>query len=494
MTRSSEIRLIDPVDETALDAVTSLPVFDDLRSETTALQPESIADGQVFQVGLRDHWQNRRPLLLVAVAAVLVLLAGLIVAVGANSALTHPVSTAWEPGQVFSPPPGHLTHRRAGTWRLLGAVLTGTWQQNSSGPPPGSLDCPAASVCYAMSGHYPNATAGAPLLGEFLYVSANVGATWTLFAMPSGFAPMSSLSCADAETCAAGGTYRGQPVLVTTGDGGHGFTIDPLPSGLGDAYVVSCPAAGVCDALVATRADSSGTPLDATLLTTTNGGASFTDRPIARGDSMSALDCSSELACTAVGTSDTDVNDWTSGVAAATSDGGATWTVNSLPAGFGVSYVSQLSCADATHCAVTGFVAGGSGTQNLVGDIATTSNGGRTWIPETMPSDVPEPQFSGLSCPTATECWAAGSEAIPEQIGNVSNGGSPMLLGTTNGGETWSKVTFSVPEGAPNYDSQSYLNIGLISCATADVCASLGAAAQGSPTTPVYSLVIPTSG
>lgn len=69
-----------------------------------------------------------------------------------------------------------------------------------------------------------------------------------------------------------------------------------------------------------------------------------------------------------------------------------------------------------------------------------------------------------------------------------------MLLGTTNGGTTWSKVTFSVPEGAPNYDGQSYLSMGLISCATANVCAALGAAAQGSPTTPVYSLVIPPSG
>jgi photosystem II stability/assembly factor-like uncharacterized protein len=81
-----------------------------------------------------------------------------------------------------------------------------------------------------------------------------------------------------------------------------------------------------------------------------------------------------------------------------------------------------------------------------------------------------------------------------QQIGNTSDGGSSMLLGTNNAGRTWSRVTFTVPSTAPNYDEQSYLTIGSISCATADVCAAVGAAAQGSPTAPVYSLVVPTGG
>ena len=63
-----------------------------------------------------------------------------------------------------------------------------------------------------------------------------------------------------------------------------------------------------------------------------------------------------------------------------------------------------------------------------------------------------------------------------------------MLLGTTDGGSSWSKVTFSVPDGAPNYDGQSYLSIGFITCPTSNVCVANGSTAQGSPTAPIYSL------
>ena len=63
-----------------------------------------------------------------------------------------------------------------------------------------------------------------------------------------------------------------------------------------------------------------------------------------------------------------------------------------------------------------------------------------------------------------------------------------MLLGTTDGGSTWSKVTFSAPAGASNYDEQSYLSLGFITCPTANVCIANGTTAQGSPTAPIYSL------
>ena len=68
-----------------------------------------------------------------------------------------------------------------------------------------------------------------------------------------------------------------------------------------------------------------------------------------------------------------------------------------------------------------------------------------------------------------------------------------MLLGTTDGGATWSKVTFSVPTNAPNYDGQSYLSIGSIDCPSAGVCAANGVAAQSSPSAPFYSLIAPSS-
>jgi hypothetical protein len=80
---------------------------------------------------------------------------------------------------------------------------------------------------------------------------------------------------------------------------------------------------------------------------------------------------------------------------------------------------------------------------------------------------------------TANEYWAAGSDS------------SAVLLGTTDGGSIWSKVTFIAPKGAPNLEHQSFLGIGGVTCPWVNDCMALGATAQGSPTAPVYSPVVP---
>jgi hypothetical protein len=94
-----------------------------------------------------------------------------------------------------------------------------------------------------------------------------------------------------------------------------------------------------------------------------------------------------------------------------------------------------------------------------------------------------------LGCASPTVCWLAGQEAVPVVIGNVHDDGSSVIVGTTDGGLHWNKVTFTVPAGAPNYDGQSYLSIGSISCPTTEACVAMGSAAQGAKSTPVYSFV-----
>ena len=69
--------------------------------------------------------------------------------------------------------------------------------------------------------------------------------------------------------------------------------------------------------------------------------------------------------------------------------------------------------------------------------------------------------------------------------------GSPVLIGTTDGGSTWSKVVFSTPATAPNPTGQSYLSMGSVTCPTARVCLAHGMAAQNANYAPVYSLVVP---
>lgn len=516
--------------------------LDGASSETTT---HDTARGS--HTGIPRALHGRRRLVASVVAAIVVVVA-VVVAMSGGGGLTSPVTTSWQPGHALTGGAGSAG-RGHGTWALMDDELSGTWQQNVAGPPPGYLTCPDSSTCFVMSGHYASDSSSAPT-ADSLYVSTDFGSTWTDYPMPDGFVSTSALVCSDATDCAAAGNYNAQPVLVTTSDGGHSFVVDPLPSGAGSIYSLSCPTAQYCAGLAATTADANNQPEDATFLTTSDGGVQFSDSHIVAGDSMDDVVCASVGNCTTVGVNDaTATTAWPSGVSALTTNGGASWTPSSLPAGFGVSYLSQIACADALHCSVIGniqipvanppacaqltpplpkpspsapldqspaiqaiskleygyamaaykgagvksFTCLGGASYSIISDIVSTSDGGRSWTPELLPSDVPQPQLSGISCPSDTECWASGSNAVPQKVGTADEGGSSVLLGTTDAGTTWSRVLFSVPQGAPNYEGQAFESAAYISCPSADDCAANGAGAQSAPGAQIYTLRIPSN-
>ena len=495
----------------------------------------------------RSSRRGRRPVLLCALAVVVIVLTA-VTLLSTSGGLTSPIVTAWQSGHPLSTGSGGPALPRHGTWVLMDDALSGTWQQNVSGPPPGDFTCPDASTCFALSGSYASAQASAAT-SESLYASTDFGSTWTDYPMPSGFLSTSPLVCADATDCAAGGTYNAQPVLVTTSDGGHSFAIDPLPAGVGTISSLSCPSTQFCAGLAAKSVDPNSVPVDATLLTTGDGGVHFLNSSIVAGDSMAQVVCSSTTSCTAIGVSDSSGNDVTSGVSAVTANGGESWSAGTFPLGFGITAQSQISCADPQHCSVLGDIEmpvanppacasvtpstpstpstpppqsaavatiskleyryaiaalqgsdskvfscqlGGNG-ETLISDVASTSDGGRSWTPELLPSDVPQPQLSGISCPSDAECWTSGSAAISQKIGRAYDGGSSVLIGTTNAGVTWSKVIFSVPKGSANFDGQSFLSAAFISCPTINDCAANGTGAQGATSASIYTLRVPSN-
>jgi len=544
------LRRIDPVDEWAVEAAVTHPVFAELFEEIVgAPRQEDPAAAVVSSIGgpARRHVPRRTLLAGVAAVAVLIGVLGAWV-IGRGSGLSSSFTTPWHRAQTLDA--GRSAHD-AGTWRLVDDLLTGAWQQNDYGPPPGYLSCATPDRCYVMAGKYPSAMAGAPLLSESLYATTDQGADWTVLPMPSGFDPTTALACAGATWCAAGGTYQGHAVLLTTTNGGHTFTVTPLPGAVGTLRALTCPAIGACDGLAASSTGSFAGPRDATFLAVTGSGASFSDHPILPGDSMVALACASPQQCTVVGETDsTEHSVIPTGVAAVTKNGGASWIAGNVPRGFGIrGMLSKLACTDATHCVVTGQVAiknatrcsaTGSGTPKIpvgpsltsiamtplvrtisqaesqiaatwarktqgydgvkgcssgavteVSVVATSNDGGLRWRPEALPGDVPDPQLVGLACPSATECWVSGSESIPQKVGRAVDEGSPVLLGTTSGGSTWSKVTFSVAATAPNPDGQAYVAIGAIRCPSVSVCVATGGGAQGADVSPIYRLVVP---
>jgi len=101
----------------------------------------------------------------------------------------------------------------------------------------------------------------------------------------------------------------------------------------------------------------------------------------------------------------------------------------------------------------------------------------QTWTALAMPTGLFP--TTGLSCSVAMTCAVGGTIGnrvvfadrmlylactFRMQIGNVSDGGSPVLVGTANGGASWTLRSFQIPANAPNYLGQSYISIGSISC------------------------------
>jgi photosystem II stability/assembly factor-like uncharacterized protein len=242
---------------------------------------------------------------------------------------------------------------------------------------------------------------------------------------------------------------------------------------------------------------------------TSDGGASWTTSSVPTSGTILSISCATNLACVALGHSGPFQGTAAGGFVLRSNDGGRSWKTGALPQNFGfIQPLTGLSCADATHCMAIGVTSIPNPRQcrgtppnvvpppgydscdtsptELVSAIAVSSDAGSTWRTTSLPSDLPIPQLYSISCASASVCWTAGQESVPQVIGNVHDEGSPVLLGTSDGGTTWTKETFTIPASAPNYLGQAYLAIGQISCPSSLTCVALGIAAQSAPSTPIY--------
>jgi hypothetical protein len=484
---------------------------------------------------------RRRAAMAFSIVAVLGLIGGLLVALlGASDSTAR---SRWEAARPLpgAAPSGDVVGP-AGSWHLVGFLTREGWKRNTTGPEPGYLTCATGLVCYVTGDHA--ASSSGPADFDTLYVTDNGAQSWSALPIPFGVAFTTALSCPGEQTCAAGATEGRRPVIVTTTNGGHSFTVTPLPAGDGRLYALACPTAVFCGGLAATSDNSNGTPTDATFLSTGMEKPAFHDTPFPRGDSMESLSCPSVSDCVAVGTSDRlGVNDWTAGVVAHTTDAGATWTTGALPTGFGINYLSQIACRDASHCFVIGTIAMPTSnpprcrvkqltpypystasspavkaiahaesayaaeaqqkseaiegrfrsfscqsmSDTLISDVASSNDGGLSWTPLALPASAPRPLFSDLACSSNRDCYVSGTVAIAQRFPHGTNGGSAIVLATSNSGTSWKTVTFTVPSAVPNgAQNDAYMTVGDIQCPTANDCIALGVTDQGSRTTPIY--------
>jgi len=322
-----------------------------------------------------------------------------------------------------------------------------TWSDVATGydKPLTQVTCPSASVCYAVGDR-----------GTGMK-SSDGGSTWA-FLPTTGANPLYGLSCPDASTCYATDIYAH---VLKTSDGGATWTWQQTPittpgvevpgSGgpapFAGLLAISCPDDNTCVAtgLYASVAGQTVTNPDPPIVTTTDGGATWTRQAsnAGTGNYLHAVSClPGTTTCTAVGRGGTIVTtsnlvSWTKAVSGTTTllDGvacssassciavgqngsvdvlsGGTWTASTGNGGTGI--LAGIACTSATACVAVG----------KQGVTIATTNGGGAWSPQAGGGTTQ--QMNSISCVTADACVTVG------------NGGT--ILKTTNGGQLWSPQT-----------------------------------------------------
>ncbi len=335
----------------------------------------------------------------------------------------------------------------AGAWAVVATTDGGlTWSSDPLPSRTGTLegvDCPTVSDCWAV---------GRDSAGQGAVVATTDGGrTWRAQAVPRGTNSLDGVSCPTTLACWAvagtgvDGQWTQSSGVVATTNGGGTWNTQGLPFGIVSLDGVSCPTASDC---WATGIDSNGL---AAIVATTDGGSSWATEavPTFNGEIDSiflAVSCPTSTDCWAVGLADSIEpppvgpcgSSYTLAMVVATTDGGRTWNAQTLPSSYssgddgevfsGIVQLVGVSCPTRSDCWAAGDGSGGTGV------VATTTDGGSTWNTEALPSSSSGGVFNGigslggLSCPTSTDCWVGGSNSF----------GFGVVVATTDGGSTWS--------------------------------------------------------
>ena len=245
-----------------------------------------------------------------------------------------------------------------------------TWSADKSYPAPFNpvaIACPSASVCEAVGR---GALDQAAVMG-----STNGGSTWTAQSVPAGITGLYDVVCASTAVCEAGGfsgqsLMGGAPVVVGTTNGGATWALQTLPSDMGN-YVadIVCPTISAC---ISVGYGDSGTytgfPAVGAMAGTTNGGATWTLQTLPSDTyQIGSLVCPSANVCETLGENGADA-----AVVLGTTNGGTTWTVQTTLTSSTQNFSGAIVCASTQVCEALGTATSGS-------VILGTTSGGVTW-------------------------------------------------------------------------------------------------------------------
>ncbi len=117
--------------------------------------------------------------------------------------------------------------------------------------------------------------------------------------------------------------------------------------------------------------------------------------------------------------------------------------------------LGAVSCATARRCWAVGVAGPNPAPATGTTVIAATTNGGLSWKAQHVVGGS-TPQLSAVSCPTATNCMAVGSDG-------ASLPGSGVVVTTSDAGVTWSLAA----------SPQNALVVASVTCATTSDCTAV---------------------
>jgi len=269
--------------------------------------------------------------------------------------------------------------------------------------PPGVLDVTAAACqtdrrCLAI---------GSTAAGSVALVSASGGSAWTMQgALPSNVSGANDISCSNDQTCwvtaqTVVSSDRVSGAVAVTTNGGSSWTAQSTPSGVGILNGVSCVAAPPTGsgALSTTSTVPTTAPPTADGATAPPSATSTTAPPVGVAG----------VSCTVVGTTATSLDAERSGqgVILTTDNGGATWTDQTV--------TTAASLLDVTCTGIGSCVAVGSSV-SLSPQAGLAVLTGSPQHPWRRPAVVGAPQpLTAVSCQSSSRCVVAG-ESILEYL------------------------------------------------------------------------------
>lgn len=279
-----------------------------------------------------------------------------------------------------------------------------------------------------------------------MLTTSNGGATWKVLQVP--MAPvtgqdsaldsqltglqgsLTQLQCFNSESCIGFGTVPSdqpqQPliapllganrtVVMRTQDGGQTWSSTVLPwsntpTGTpawsnAQPLTATCSTSNVCVgiAMVLAAGNSSGIQLTSMLeFRTTNGGVTWSSNWIPNiPGHVSSLTCPDENNCYATANVANLGAKTGSPEVLATSDGGATWQLESVFTATPSTDngLTSIACSSINNCLVSGFQRSVTNAKLSTGEIFVTSDGGHTWSPSQLPT--------GLGIVTEVDCASA---------------------------------------------------------------------------------------